>query len=61
VVPHTAEAIAGAIERLLTELDLRAQFAAGCKEATSRLGWEEPAQEMEALYRQLVGSERRVS
>ena len=61
VVPHKAEAIARAIERLLTEPDLRAKFAAGGKEATSRLGWEEPAQEMEALYRQLVGSERRVS
>jgi glycosyltransferase involved in cell wall biosynthesis len=61
VVPHKAEAIAHGIERLLTEADLRAQFAAGCKEAASRLGWEEPAQEMEALYRQLVGAERRVS
>jgi glycosyltransferase involved in cell wall biosynthesis len=61
VVPHKAEAIARAIERLLTEPDLRAQFAAGGKEATSRLGWEEPAQEMEALYRHLVGAERRVS
>jgi glycosyltransferase involved in cell wall biosynthesis len=61
VVPHKAEAIARAIERLLTEPDLRAKFAAGGKKATSRLGWEEPAREMEALYRQLVGSERRVS
>ena len=61
VVPHKAAAIAQAIERLLTEPGLRAQFAAGCKQATLRLGWEEPAQEMEALYRQLVGTESRVS
>jgi glycosyltransferase involved in cell wall biosynthesis len=61
VVPHKAEAIAQAIERLLTEPGLRAQFAAGSKQATLRLGWEEPAQEMEALYRQLVGTESRVS
>jgi hypothetical protein len=46
---------------LLMEPDLRAQFAAGCGEVTSRLGWEEPAQEMEALYRQLVGAESHVS
>jgi glycosyltransferase involved in cell wall biosynthesis len=61
VVRHEAEAVARAIERLLTEPDLHAGLAAGCKEVTSRLGWEEPAQEMELLYRQLVGAESRVS
>ncbi|MGA2429573.1 MAG: glycosyltransferase [Candidatus Acidiferrum sp.] len=61
VVWHEAEAVARAIERLLTEPDLHAGLAAGCKEVTSRLGWEEPAQEMELLYRQLVGAESRVS
>jgi glycosyltransferase involved in cell wall biosynthesis len=61
VVPHHAEAISHAIARLLIEPDLHAQLAAGCQELTSRLGWEEPAQEMESLYRQLVGAESRVS
>jgi glycosyltransferase involved in cell wall biosynthesis len=60
VVPHNAEAMSRAIARMLTEPELRAQLSAGCKEATSRLGWEEPAQEMESLYRQLVDPESRV-
>ena len=60
VVPHNAEAMSRAIARVLTEPELRAQLSAGCKEATSRLGWEEPAQEMESLYRQLVDPESRV-
>ena len=49
VVPHNAQAISRAIERVLTEPDLHAQLSAGCKKAASRLGWEEPAQEMESL------------
>jgi glycosyltransferase involved in cell wall biosynthesis len=61
VVPHNTESIAQAIGQLLTEPDLHAQFAAGGKQATSRLSWEEPAQEMEWRYRQLVGAESRVS
>jgi glycosyltransferase involved in cell wall biosynthesis len=61
VAPHNAEAISRAIARVLTEPELHAQLSAGCKEAASRLGWEEPAQEMEASYRQLVGPESRVS
>jgi glycosyltransferase involved in cell wall biosynthesis len=61
VVPHNTEAISRAIARLLTDGDLHARLSAGCKEATARLGWEEPAQEMDLLYRPLVGAESRVS
>jgi glycosyltransferase involved in cell wall biosynthesis len=61
LAPHDAQAISRAIARVLTEPELHAQLSAGCKEAASRLGWEEPAQEMEASYRQLVGSSSRVS
>jgi len=61
VAPHNTQAISRAIERVLTEPELHAQLSAGCKKAASRLGWEEPAQEMEASYRQLVGPESRVS
>jgi glycosyltransferase involved in cell wall biosynthesis len=57
VVPHNAEAMSRAIARVLTEPELRAQLSAGCKQATSRLGWEEPAQQMESLFRQLVDPE----
>jgi glycosyltransferase involved in cell wall biosynthesis len=61
VVPHNAEAVFRAMERVLTNGELHAKLTAGCQDATSRLGWEEPAQEMESLYRRLVGAESRVS
>jgi len=61
VVPHTAQAIARAIAQLLADADLHAKFTDGCRQVTSRLGWQEPAQEMESLYRLLVGAESRVS
>jgi glycosyltransferase involved in cell wall biosynthesis len=61
VVPHDAEAIAHAIERLLVESGLRARLAAGSREVASRLGWEEPAAEMEALYGRLVEADSRVA
>jgi glycosyltransferase involved in cell wall biosynthesis len=61
VVAHTAEAISRAIARILSEPGLHAGLAAGGQEASSRLGWGEPAQEMESLYRKLVGAESRVS
>jgi glycosyltransferase involved in cell wall biosynthesis len=61
VVPHDVSALSRALERVLTEPDLPAQLSAGCKQVTSRLGWEEPAQEMESLYRKLVDAENCVS
>jgi glycosyltransferase involved in cell wall biosynthesis len=54
VVPHDAAAIARAIERIFIEPGLHAKLAVGSREAASRLGWEEPALAMEALYAQLV-------
>jgi glycosyltransferase involved in cell wall biosynthesis len=60
-VPHDAAAIALAIERVLVESGLHDRLAAGCSEAAARLGWEEPVKAMEALYGQLVESERRVA
>ncbi len=61
VVPHDAAAISRAMERILSEPGLHAQFAAGCREAILRLGWEEPALAMEALYDQLVEAKSRVA
>jgi len=61
VIPHNVNALSRALERVLTEPDLHAGLSAGCKQVTSRLGWEEPAQEMESLYRKLVDAESRVS
>jgi glycosyltransferase involved in cell wall biosynthesis len=54
VVPHDQAALARAMECLLTESNLHARLAAGCSTATARLGWEEPVQEMEAIYEGLV-------
>jgi glycosyltransferase involved in cell wall biosynthesis len=61
VVPHDVNALSRALERVLSEPDLHAQLSAGCKQVTARLGWEEPAQEMESLYRKLVDAESCVS
>jgi glycosyltransferase involved in cell wall biosynthesis len=58
VVPHDAEALAGALARVLTSDALRAQLAAGCAQLAPRLGWEEPVAQMEALYQELLGASR---
>jgi glycosyltransferase involved in cell wall biosynthesis len=50
VVSHDVDAISGAIRRVLSEPDLHAKLVAGCREAVSRLGWEEPALAMESFY-----------
>jgi glycosyltransferase involved in cell wall biosynthesis len=60
-VPHDAAAISRAIERVFVEPGLHARLVAGCSEAASRLGWEEPVRAMEALYGQLVEVARRVA
>jgi glycosyltransferase involved in cell wall biosynthesis len=54
VVPHDAAALASALGRVLCDAGLRARLAAGCSKVTSRLGWEEPVREMEALYAALA-------
>jgi glycosyltransferase involved in cell wall biosynthesis len=54
VVRHDAVALSRALERILTETELRARLSAGCVAVTSRLGWDEPVREMEALYATLA-------
>jgi glycosyltransferase involved in cell wall biosynthesis len=54
VVPHYATALSEALRRLLIDSALQARLSAGCAEATSRLGWAEPAAAMESLYATLV-------
>jgi len=51
---HDAASISRAIERILSDSALRAKLRSGCREVVSRLDWEEPAREMEALYRRLA-------
>jgi len=56
VVSHDIDAISGAVRRVLSEPDLHAKLAAGCREAVSRLGWAEPAMAMESLYGQIMSA-----
>ncbi len=57
VVRHNTAALSGALERILGEAELRARLAAGCAGVTSRLGWDEPVRDMEALYAALASQE----
>jgi glycosyltransferase involved in cell wall biosynthesis len=59
VVPHDAEALARALERLLASDTLRAQLAEGCAQVAPQLGWEEPVAQMESLYEELLTANRR--
>jgi glycosyltransferase involved in cell wall biosynthesis len=54
VVAHNATAVANALERLLGDPQLLANFVSGCAELTSRLSWEEPISQMETLYATLT-------
>jgi glycosyltransferase involved in cell wall biosynthesis len=60
VVRHDAAALLEALERILSDSELRGRLAVGCTTVTSRLGWEEPVREMERLYATLA-SPRTVS
>jgi glycosyltransferase involved in cell wall biosynthesis len=57
VVRHDRAALSRALERILGEAELRARLAAGCAAVTSRLGWEEPVRDMEALYATLASQQ----
>ncbi len=61
VVPHEAAALAQALARVLWEPGLHARLSEGCRKAAARLDWEEPAQEMEKLYEQLVKGEKQTA
>jgi len=50
VVRYDPAALSSALARVLSETELRARLVAGCAAVTSRLGWEEPVRDMEALY-----------
>ena len=60
VVEHEAGALAEAIGKVLSESELHERFTKGCREVTSQLDWNAPAQEMESLYQGLLlGKDRR--
>jgi len=54
VVAHNAAAISGALRSLLADPSLHAELSNGCSSVSARLGWSEPAEAMECLYRTLV-------
>ena len=53
VVAHDSGAISQALAWVLGDAELHKGLAAGCKNITSRLGWEEPVRQMEELYGKL--------
>jgi glycosyltransferase involved in cell wall biosynthesis len=57
VVRHDTAAVSRALERILIEAELRSRLAAGCAVVTSRLGWDEPVRDMEALYATLASQQ----
>jgi glycosyltransferase involved in cell wall biosynthesis len=66
VVRHDKVALSKALERILCETELGSRLAAGCANVTSRLGWDEPVRDMEALYatlasKQAVSAESRLA
>ena len=61
VVKHDAGAIAQAIARVLCEPGLHAQLSAGCKRVAAKLDWDQPAEQMENLYEQLVMGEKQTA
>jgi glycosyltransferase involved in cell wall biosynthesis len=58
-VPQDVTQIAHAIDCLLSDSSLREQLRAGCSVAASRLGWDEPVLEMQALYERLASARSR--
>jgi glycosyltransferase involved in cell wall biosynthesis len=55
-VVHEAEAVSHALARVLSDRELHAGLAAGCRVVASQLGWEEPIRQIEHLYGNLAAS-----
>ena len=54
VINHDTAALFSALERILSDGELHSRLAAGCANVASRLGWDEPVGDMEALYATLA-------
>ncbi len=57
VVRHDQAALSTALERIQIEPGLGSRLAAGCANVTSRLGWDEPVEDMEKLYATLASKQ----
>jgi glycosyltransferase involved in cell wall biosynthesis len=54
VIRHDESELTRAISKLLENETLRSQISAEARSAASKIGWEEPVGQMEALYRKLA-------
>ena len=61
VAKRDPTAIAQALARVLWEPGLHAKLSAGCGRVAARLNWDEPAREMENLYRQFAKGEKQTT
>jgi glycosyltransferase involved in cell wall biosynthesis len=57
VVRHDKMDLSNALNRVLTDTELRARLSAGCAVVTSHLGWEGPVADMESLYAELASKQ----
>ena len=58
VVPHDRDAVTAALERLLGQSGLREQLKRGCAGVAQSLSWQEPLDETQALYTELIRGEQ---
>jgi glycosyltransferase involved in cell wall biosynthesis len=54
IIPHEERALVSALQELLGDKALRTRLGTVGATATSKIGWEEPVREAEALYRKLA-------
>jgi glycosyltransferase involved in cell wall biosynthesis len=54
VVRHETLEVAGAVQEVLSDGELRERLAQGGRSAASRLGWDEPVSEMVGLYKKFA-------
>ena len=59
VVPYDDRALSEALECLLTDRDLHQRFQAQARTVAQGLSWEEPARQMETMYRELIAKAER--
>lgn len=57
VVRHDAAELASALNRVLTDSQLREGLKAGCQEVAAELGWDAPVSQMEELYGGLIAAQ----
>ena len=61
VIPHDAEALRDALQRLLTDSSLSERFKAQGPVVAQGLSWDEPVAKMAAIYKELIAKSRQGS